>query len=68
MNKYTEPIYCLRKELDGWKQAKKSIQEVLYQNDSSVGSDNLHKFYKNEINKCDKMIKIYKEAIQKLKS
>ena len=66
--KYKEPIITLKKELDGWREAKKNIREAIYLNDSSIGSDNTHRFYVNEIGKCDTMILVYKEAIKKLKS
>lgn len=66
--KYKEPITCLKKELDGWKEARKNIREAIYRNDSSIGSDNTHRFYVHELGKCDTMILVYKAAIKKLKS
>lgn len=65
--KFKEPINCLKKELEFWKQEKTNIRNSTYQNDSSPGTDNMHRFYKKAFNDCDKMIKIYKEAIDKLK-
>lgn len=64
--KFTEPINRLEEELNGWKQARKNINEVLY-DEHSEESEKVHRFYKNEIVKCDKMIQVYMSAIKKLK-
>lgn len=66
--RHIKPIVCLKEELAGWKHEKKSMQDAIYRNDSSSGTDQVHALYKKALEDCDKMIKVYKEAIAKLKS
>ena len=66
--RHIKPIECLKEELAGWKWERKSMEDAIYKNDSSHGTDQVHALYKKALKDCDAMIKSYKEAIKKLKS